>query len=51
VSIIAIAVRAMGGGSLAGAVGFLILAMLPIAIIFSRIMWKKGVIKVIDKNE
>jgi hypothetical protein len=51
VSIIAIAVRAMGGGSLAGAVGFLILAMLPIAIIFSRIMWKKGVIKVINKNE
>jgi hypothetical protein len=50
VSIIAIAVRAMGGGSLAGAVGFLILAMLPIAIIFSRIMWKKGVIKVIDKE-
>jgi hypothetical protein len=50
ISIIAIAVRAMGGGSLAGAVGFLILAMLPIAIIFSRIMWKKGVIKVIDKE-
>jgi hypothetical protein len=50
VSIIAIAVRVMGGGSLAGAVGFLILAMLPIAIIFSRIMWKKGIIKVVDKE-
>lgn len=32
-------------------VGFLILAMLPVAIITSRIMWKKGVIKVVDKEE
>ena len=30
-------------------VGFLILLMLPVAIITSRILWKKGVIKVVDK--
>jgi hypothetical protein len=32
-------------------VGFLILFMLPVAIISSRIMWKKGIIKVVDKNQ
>ena len=50
VSILSIVVRLIGGGSLFGAVGFLILFMLPIAIIFSRIMWKKGIIKVVDKE-
>lgn len=50
VSILAIAVRLLGGGSLFGAVGFLILFMLPIAIISSRIMWKKGIIKVVDRE-
>lgn len=50
VSVLALAVRLMGGGSLFGAVGFLILFMLPVAIISSRIMWKKGIIKVVDKE-
>ena len=44
-------VRISSGGSLFGVVGLLIIAMLPIAILFSRIMWKKGVIKVVDKEE
>jgi len=34
-----------------GMVGFLILFMLPVAIISSRIMWKKNIIKVVDKEE
>ncbi|MGM9589396.1 MAG: hypothetical protein ACI3V0_04385 [Faecousia sp.] len=34
-----------------GMVGFLILAMLPVGIITSRILWKKGIIKVVDKEE
>lgn len=50
VSILALVVRLTGGGSLFGAVGFLILFMLPVAIISSRIMWKKGIIKVVDKD-
>ena len=50
VSILSIMVRVTSGGSLFGMVGFLILFMLPIALISSRIMWKKGVIKVVDKN-
>ncbi|MEE1304773.1 MAG: hypothetical protein U0K68_06450 [Agathobacter sp.] len=51
VSIIALVVRITSGGSLFGAVGFLILFMLPVAIISSRIMWKKGIIKVVDNEE
>ena len=51
VSIISIAVRIISGGSLFGMIGFLILAMLPVAIISSRIMWKKGIIKVVDKED
>ena len=55
VTVIALLVRISSGGSLFGAIGFLILFMLPIAIISSRIMWKKGIIKVVDneavKNE
>ena len=39
------------GGSLFGMIGFLILFMLPIAIIFSRIMWKKGIIQVVDNDD
>jgi DMSO/TMAO reductase YedYZ heme-binding membrane subunit len=34
-----------------GMVGFLILFMLPVAIISSRIMRKKNIIKVVDKEE
>ena len=54
VSVIALANRIlniMPGTTLMGMVGFLILAMLPVAIITSRIMWKKGKIKVVDKEE
>lgn len=51
VSVLSILVRVTSGGSLFGAIGFLILFMLPVAIISSRIMWKKGIIKVVDKNE
>ena len=51
VSILAITDRITSGGSLFGMVGFLILIMLPIAIISSYIMWKKGIIKVVDKEE
>ena len=54
VSLIALANRILGimpGTTLMGMVGFLILAMLPVAIITFRIMWKKGVIKVVDKEE
>lgn len=50
VSVLSIFVRVTSGGSLFGMVGFLILFMLPIALISSRIMWKKGIIKVVDKN-
>lgn len=50
VSLLSIFVRVTSGGSLFGMVGFLILFMLPIALISSRIMWKKGIIKVVDKR-
>ena len=51
VSVLSILVRVTSGGSLFGMIGFLILFMLPVALISSRIMWKKGIIKVVDKNE
>lgn len=51
ISVISIFVRVTSGGSLFGMVGFLILFMLPVALISSRIMWKKGIIKVVDKND
>ena len=50
VTVIALLVRISSGGSLFGAIGFLILFRLPIAIISSRIMWKKGIIKVVDNE-
>lgn len=50
ISLIALAARITSGSSLFGMIGFLILFMLPVAIISSRIMWKKGIIKVIDKE-
>ncbi|MBO5278615.1 MAG: hypothetical protein J6B06_03870 [Lachnospiraceae bacterium] len=50
VSIIALLARIGSGSSLFGMIGFLILFMLPIAIISSRIMWKKGIIKVVDRD-
>lgn len=50
VTVIALLVHISSGGSLFEAIGFLILFMLPIAIISSRIMWKKGIIKVVDNE-
>lgn len=51
VALISLAARILGfGGTMLGMVGFIILAMLPIGIITSRIMWKKGIIKVVDKD-
>lgn len=51
VSLVCIAARIFGMGNIMlGMVGFLILAMLPVAIITSRILWKKGKIKVVDKE-
>ncbi len=51
VTVLSLFVRITSGGSLFGAIGFLILFMLPIATISSRIMWKKGIIKVVDNEE
>lgn len=52
VSLVCIVARIAGLGSIMlGLVGFLILAMLPVGIITSRILWKKGIIKVVDKEE
>jgi hypothetical protein len=52
VSLITIGMRVIGQGSMVlGLVGFIILAMLPVAIITSRILWKKGKIVVVDKEE
>lgn len=51
VSVISIFVRVTTGGSLFGMIGFLILIMLPVALISSRIMWKKGIIQVVDKAQ
>ena len=48
VTVLSLLVRISSGGSLFGEIGFLIIAMLPIAIITSRIMWKKGIITVVD---
>ena len=50
ITVIALLVRIKSGSSLFGMIGFLILFMLPVAIISSRIMWKKGIIKVVDKE-
>lgn len=52
VSVITLAARLIGQGSIMlGMVGFIILVMLPIAIITSRILWKKGKITVVDKEQ
>ena len=50
ISVLSILVRVTSGGSLFGMIGFLILFMLPVALVSSRIMWKKGIIKVVDKD-
>ncbi len=52
VSIISVAARAVGAGkSLLGLVGILIVCMLPVGILSSYIMWKKGIIQVVDAEE
>lgn len=51
VSVLALAVRIFAGASLGGMEGLLIIVMLPISLISSRIMWKKGIIKVVPKEE
>lgn len=50
VTVLSLVVRLTSGGSLFGMVGFIIILMLPIAIISSRILWKKGVIQVVDRE-
>ena len=51
ITVIALAARITKGASLFGMVGFLILFMLPVAIISSRIMWKKNIIQVVDNED
>ncbi len=51
ITILALVARIATGSSLFGIVGFLILFMLPVSIISSRIMWKKNIIQVVDKEE
>ena len=51
ITVLALVVRITTGSSLFGMVGFLILFMLPVAIISSRIMWKKIIIQVVDKED
>ena len=51
ISAVCIFARIAGfAGMILGLVGFMILLMLPVAIITSRILWKKGIIKVVDKE-
>lgn len=51
ITVLALVVRITTGSSLFGMVGFLILFMLPVAIISSRIMWKKNIIQVVNKED
>ena len=55
VSIITLAARIMGGAAasaqIMGLVGPIIMVMLPIAILSSWIMYKKGIIKVVDNDK
>ena len=51
ITVLSLITRIPTGSSLFGMVGFLILFMLPVAIISSRIMWKKNIIKVVDNEE
>ena len=51
ITVIALAARITKVASLFGMVGFLILFMLPVAIISSRIMWKKNIIQVVDNED
>lgn len=50
-TIVSIGARILGlGDTLLGFVGVFIIIMLPVGILTSRIMWKKGKILVVDKN-
>lgn len=51
ITVIALVARITKGASLFGMVGFLILFMLPVAIISSRIMWNKNIIQVVDNED
>lgn len=51
ISVLSLFVRITSGGSLFGMIGFLIIGSLPIGIITSRILWKKGVITVEDNPQ
>ena len=52
VSVISLLARIAGAGkSLLGLVGILIVCMLPVGILSSYIMWKKGIIKVVDADK
>ena len=51
VSLLCLVVRITTGGSLGGMEGLLILVMLPVTLISSRIMWKKGIIKVVANTQ
>ena len=52
VALVTLGLRLIGQGAIVlGLVGFIILLMLPVAIITSRILWKKGKIVVVDKEE
>lgn len=51
VSILALFMRIAFGATLGGMEGLLIIVMLPISLISSRIMWKKGIIKVVPKEQ
>lgn len=51
ITVIALVARITKGASLFEMVGFLILFMLPVAIISSRIMWKKNIIQVVDNED
>lgn len=50
ITVLALVVRITTGSSLFGMVGFLILFMLPVAIISSRIMWKRILLRLLIKK-
>ena len=50
-TVLSLAARLAGYGSvLGGLVGIFIIVMLPIGILTSYVLWKKGKIKVVDKE-
>ena len=51
-TVLSLAARLAGYGSvLGGLVGIFIIVMLPIAILTSYVLWKKGKIQVVDKEQ